>query len=164
MCNYLYTREVIIYLTTFYMDTCHSFKGVLDSSLVYGTRDFLLRLTKILSYKNTVLEMKIWIYWSESNSWIYLYIVLKKNNWKIYWSKQSFTGPGLEDRCSSWGLRIPVTETICKLGDSMTVKPYFVSWKKKKKNLKCCTFIFILVVCFQFSLVYLITNLFLLIN
>ena len=129
--NYLYTREVIIYLTTFYMDTCHSSKGVLDSSLVYGTRDFLLRLTKILSYKNTVLEMNIWIYWSESNSWIYLYIVLKKNNWKIYWSEQSFTGPGLEDRCSSWGLRIPVTETICKLGDSMTVKPYFVSWKKK---------------------------------
>ena len=32
-----------------------------------------------------VLEMKIWIYWSESNSWIYFYILLNKN-WKIYWS------------------------------------------------------------------------------
>jgi hypothetical protein len=51
----------------------------------------------------TVLEMKIWIYWSESNSWIYLYLVLYKN-WKIWWSKQSFTGLGPEDRCSSWGL------------------------------------------------------------
>ena len=39
------------------------------------------------------LEMKIWIYWSESNSWIYLYIVLNKN-WKIYWSEQSFAGLG----------------------------------------------------------------------
>jgi hypothetical protein len=36
----------------------------------------------------SVLEMKIWIYWSESNSWIYFYIVLDKN-WKIYWSEQS---------------------------------------------------------------------------
>jgi hypothetical protein len=34
-----------------------------------------------------VLEMKILIYWSESNSRIYLYIFLNKN-WKIYWSKQ----------------------------------------------------------------------------
>jgi hypothetical protein len=33
----------------------------------------------------TVLKMKIWIYWSKSNSWIYFYIVLNKN-WK-------FTGP-----------------------------------------------------------------------
>ena len=32
-----------------------------------------------------------WIYWSQSNSWIYFYIVLNQN-WKIYWSKQSFTG------------------------------------------------------------------------
>jgi hypothetical protein len=41
----------------------------------------------------TVLEMKIWIYWSESNSWINFYTVFNKN-WKIYWSKQSFTGLG----------------------------------------------------------------------
>jgi hypothetical protein len=33
---------------------------------------------------------------------IYFYIVLNKN-WKIYWSEQSFTGLGPEDRCSSWG-------------------------------------------------------------
>ena len=50
----------------------------------------------------TVLEMKIWIYWSESNSWIYFCIVLNKN-WKIYWSEQSFTVLGPEDRWSSWG-------------------------------------------------------------
>ena len=34
--------------------------------------------------------MKIWNYWSESNSWIYFYIVLKKkqkfNGSKFYWS------------------------------------------------------------------------------
>ena len=36
----------------------------------------------------SVLEMKIWIYWCESNAWIYFYLVLNKN-WKIYWSKQS---------------------------------------------------------------------------
>jgi hypothetical protein len=35
--------------------------------------------------------MKIWIYWSESNSRIYFYIFLNKN-WKIYWSEQSSTG------------------------------------------------------------------------
>ena len=34
-----------------------------------------------------VLEMKIWIYWSESNSWIYFDIVLNKN-WYIYLSNK----------------------------------------------------------------------------
>ena len=49
----------------------------------------------------------------ESNSWIYFYIVLKKN-WKIYWSEQSFTGFGRDDRCSSWGLG---TLFPCRRGD-----------------------------------------------
>jgi hypothetical protein len=53
--------------------------------------------------KVTVLKMKIWIYWSELNSWINFYIVLNKN-WKIYWSEQSFTGLGPEDWCSLWWL------------------------------------------------------------
>ena len=35
--------------------------------------------------------MKIWIYWSRSNSGIYFYIVLNKNL-KTYWSEQSFAG------------------------------------------------------------------------
>ena len=39
----------------------------------------------------TVLEMKILIYLSASNSLIYFYIVLN-TKWKIYWSEQSFTG------------------------------------------------------------------------
>ena len=43
---------------------------------------------RIILDKITVLEMKIWIYWSKSNSWIYFYIVLNKN-WKMYWSEQS---------------------------------------------------------------------------
>jgi hypothetical protein len=38
-----------------------------------------------------VFKMKIWIYWSESNSWIYFYIhVVLNKNWKIYWSDQQF--------------------------------------------------------------------------
>jgi hypothetical protein len=59
----------------------------------------------IYSVVYTVLKMKIRIYWSESNSWIYyiqctqkkciyIYIYLNKN-WKMYWSKQSCTGLGL---------------------------------------------------------------------
>ena len=35
---------------------------------------------------NTVLDMKMCIYWSKSKFWIYFYIVLNKN-WKIHWSK-----------------------------------------------------------------------------
>jgi len=30
-----------------------------------------------------------------------LYVYLNKN-WKIYWSKQSYTGLGPEGQCSSW--------------------------------------------------------------
>ena len=49
--------------------------------------------------------MKIWIYWSESNSWIYFYIYLNKN-WKIYWSYKSFTGLRPEPAYKSFtGLR-----------------------------------------------------------
>ena len=48
-------------------------------------------------------KIKIWIYWFKSNSWIYFYIVLDKN-WKMWWSEQSLTGLGQEDRCSSLGL------------------------------------------------------------
>ena len=55
----------------------------------------------------SVLEMKIWIYCTESNSWIYFYIVLNKN-WKIYWSGESFTGLGPEDQCSSQGLHYKI--------------------------------------------------------
>ena len=35
--------------------------------------------------------MKIWIYWSKSNSWIYFYIVLNKN-WKNLLVRRNFTG------------------------------------------------------------------------
>ena len=41
--------------------------------------------------RSAVLKMKIWIYWSYSNSWIYFYLVLNKI-WKIYRSEQSFAG------------------------------------------------------------------------
>jgi hypothetical protein len=53
----------------------------------------------------TVLKMKISIYWSRSNSLIYFYIhVVLNKNWKNYWSEQTFTGLGPEDRYSSWEL------------------------------------------------------------
>ena len=41
--------------------------------------------------------------WKFGFTGIYFYISLNKN-WKIYWSEQSFTGLGPEDRCSSRGL------------------------------------------------------------
>jgi hypothetical protein len=62
---------------------------------------------------NTVLKMKIWMYWSGSQ--IYFYIILNKN-WKIYWFKQSFTGLGPEHRCSSWGLQIKCNDmSTCRM-------------------------------------------------
>ena len=46
-------------------------------------RKYLIKLFKYFKdRKETVLEMKIVIYWSETNSWIYFYIVLNK----LYWS------------------------------------------------------------------------------
>ena len=52
----------------------------------------------LITYQSS--KKKIWIYWSESTSWINFYIVLNKN-WKIYWSKlKSFTGIWPEDWCS----------------------------------------------------------------
>jgi hypothetical protein len=48
-------------------------------------------------HTQTVLEIKIWIYWSDSNSCIHFYIVLNKN-WKIYWSEKSFTGLELQEK------------------------------------------------------------------
>ena len=66
----------------------------------------LWTLLHIILTPRPVLEIKIRIYWFKSNSWIYLYIhVVLNKNWKIYWSEQSFTGLGSEDRCSSWGLQ-----------------------------------------------------------
>jgi len=35
--------------------------------------------------------------------YIYMCGIYLNKNWKIYWSEQSFTGLGTEDRCSSWG-------------------------------------------------------------
>jgi hypothetical protein len=45
---------------------------------------YTMRITSSINKRNSaVLEMKIWIYWSESNSWIYFYIVLAEKNEKI---------------------------------------------------------------------------------
>ena len=66
-----------------------------------------------------VVEMKIWIYWSESNSLIYFYIhctfVFLNKNWKNYSTEQNFTGLRPEDQCTSWGLqdRNSKQDTFC---------------------------------------------------
>ena len=65
---------------------------------------FPLQKIIILSQYTAVLKMNIWIYWIDLN------IVLNKS-WKIYWSKQSFTGLGPEDRSSLLGLH----STTCML-------------------------------------------------
>ena len=41
---------------------------------------------------NAVIEIKIWIYWSESNSLIYFIYMYIYINWKMYWSERNFTG------------------------------------------------------------------------
>jgi hypothetical protein len=48
----------------------------------------------------SVLNMKIWIYRTESILGFIFYIFLNKYS-KIYWSEESFTGLGPEDPCSS---------------------------------------------------------------
>ena len=58
-----------------------------------------------------VLKIKLWIYWSELNSWIHFYIVLN-TNWKLYCSKQSFSGLVPKDQCSSWGLSFQLILSI----------------------------------------------------
>ena len=45
--------------------------------------DFWESNSQFYTSETAVLEMKIWIYWSESNYWIYFYIVLNKN-WQNY--------------------------------------------------------------------------------
>jgi hypothetical protein len=76
-----------------------------------------------LSY--LVLEMKIWIYRSELNSWIFIYIlyICLNKNWKIYKSEQSFTALGPEDRCPSWGL-----PTCPKLFKTSKFLMFWFSW------------------------------------
>ena len=69
--------------------------------LVFQVRQFSIwffsSTNKLVCYTVLEIEMKIWNYWSESNSWIYFYIILNKN-WKkllvqtkFYWS--SADGP-----------------------------------------------------------------------
>ena len=68
------------------------------------------------------------------NKILYLYIVLNKN-WKIYWSKQSFTGHRLEDRCSSWGLdpMYHPTYNIISLGASNPGYTLTIIWQQTKR-------------------------------
>jgi len=101
-------------------DTCNSSRWVLpDSLFVFGTDVTILckKLTKnglvthnfLVWTKNFILKQ--FSKWNFEFTgpiqilefiFIYMYVVL--NNWKIYWSEQSFTGFGPDDRCSLWGL------------------------------------------------------------
>ena len=82
----------------------------------------------------TALKMKILIDLSESNSWIYFYIVLNKT-WNIYWSEQSFTGVGTENWYSLWGLGLTAFEST-NLGSplvSSCLNLFIGSWQKRTK-------------------------------
>jgi hypothetical protein len=48
------------------------------------------------------------------NLFLYTVHVVLLKKWKIYWSKQSFTGLGLEDRCSILRLQL-ITLWSCKI-------------------------------------------------
>ena len=112
--------------------------------------------------------MKIWIYWSESNSWISFYIVLNKN-WKIllvqtefYWSWAG--GPGLimvtamaslrygyTIRFSVWFLHLTKI-VLCEQKSHSRIKTLFenqlasyfhqriISWEHWKKQKNCTAF------------------------
>ena len=104
-----------------------------------------------------MLEMKTWIYRSESNSWINFYVVLNKN-WNNYRLEQSFTGLWPEDLCSLWGLVLtwmpfhlwlknysicsaPIIEHAC--GDTQTfifILSYFagLTWCRKVHYIQKC--------------------------
>ena len=70
---------------------------------------------KLLVGISSALKMKIWIYWSNHIlEFIFIYAVLNKN-WKIYWFEQSFTGLGVEYRCSLWWLSAILVKQIVKL-------------------------------------------------
>ena len=78
------------YAPCFAKKTC-LFELEVGTSMSYG--EYILPF-----FQDNSLEMKISIYWSKSNSSIYFHLVLKKT--EIYWSEQSLTGLGLEDRFS----------------------------------------------------------------
>jgi hypothetical protein len=71
----------------------------LGTGTLFLSRQNILDVNGGQGKQSAVLEMNIWIYWSESNSWIYFYtsIVLKKKLKKI-------TGLVPEDRCLTRGL------------------------------------------------------------
>ena len=87
---------------------------------------YILFFAFLIGMVYTVLEMNIWIYWSESNSWnlfYILYIWIKTEKFTVankvllvlecrtgahhedWRGEQSFTGLGMQDQCSSWGLK-----------------------------------------------------------
>ena len=94
------------YLCYFYTPKCDEGQnGVLHSLSIFKSIGYdSSELQKTYVFVPTpVLEMEISIYWSESNSWIYYYIILNQKV-KIDWSVQRFPSVGLENRCSLWGL------------------------------------------------------------
>jgi hypothetical protein len=87
--------------------------------------DWIVEQFYLHANMQAVLEMKIWIYWSESNSRIYFYIFLNKN-WKIYWSEQSFTGLGLtqagEKRWGGRSLSLAGKDSVILFGYTFSTK------------------------------------------
>ena len=74
---------------------------------IWENLSFIFLLGTMLKFSHKVQSSK-WKFWftgpNKILEFIFIYNVFLNKNWKIYWSEQSFTGLGPEERCLSWGL------------------------------------------------------------
>jgi hypothetical protein len=101
----------------------------------------------IVAYQSlAVLEMTIWMDWSESNPWIYFYMVLKKT--------EKFTGLGPENRCSSWVL--PDSFSFPKAITYLLSNIVVLNWEKLFPQINHCKYfvLFVLVAFISCSIIY----------
>jgi hypothetical protein len=146
-----------MYLTINYPDCVdlnvilHFRLGIVLTSMLYYTSGWVLLYNTVTA----VLEMKIWIYWSKSNSWIYfiyMYIKIKTENFtgpnKVWLVLGRRTGVHHEDCCAlyTWPLYPYHKFMYCS-----NLYAIFVAWiwklhsNKIIKNQICCN---IYIVCF----------------
>ena len=87
--NVIYFLECIIFLFTYIVGRCYWIEEI-SIHAVFNIDLTFLELSSSFSDLNQILQFIFYIVWNK--------------NWKSYWSEQCFTGFGLEDWCSSWGL------------------------------------------------------------
>jgi hypothetical protein len=78
-----------------YSSLCKKFKNKSILAILFQSSKWKFAITGL----NQILEFIFYIH-------LLVYTVVLINNLKKYWSEQSFTGLGWEDRCSSWGLPV----------------------------------------------------------